>query len=1238
MNRRPLDVLELPLGGTHLIEASAGTGKTYTLTSLFLRLLTETSLGIDNILAVTFTNAATAELAARVGARVAEAADALRAGQAKGGDSVVARLLERSDRALLLARLERALLDIDRVAIFTIHGFAARVLALYAFDTGLLEPRELSGDDRARSFDVVTDFWSRHVATLPVQAFAEVSKGGALFEQLVQLAKVTGGSQSLPSPAEVRSVRREVLRLSAELSEVRARLREVVRGQEDQILAALSNIPHLKQTNYRLDQIEKKVPPLLRQLALDVPLPDAEYISKAELRSKLANKAAGILHGAEHPVFELAERFTALRSEFLGLAEELRVELLHRFGSEVTSLLAREHTLLRTRSFDSLLGELLALLRRPEIGTRIAASIRRSFGVVLIDEFQDTDGVQFEIFRRLFGKGSPPGCDERLFLIGDPKQSIYAFRGADIAAYLRVASDDVPTHTLSTSYRSSPRVVRAQNLLFGGPPAPFFVEGIHYDPVLPAPGRTDELTDAAGAPLPGLELLRIPEELSAVDAAAHAVARILSSGARIGERPLWPSDIAVLTRTNAEAEEIQARLSRMGIAAVMHGDRSVFESEDAIELRRVLAGLLEPGSRAKLRAALATRLVGVTAADLASFPAEPEQLERWTERLLAVGALWRTRGITIALEELRSLTNFYARTLVEADGQRRVTNFRHLLELLHEAETREHLGRVGLFRWLESAMGSPTGHDMAVEARQVRLESDARAAVVTTMHKSKGLEYGVVVLPQVGTKNLGRGQVRFPFRFHDAGGRERIALGDDPGAPEAEDNHRVEEAEEALRLAYVGLTRARHQLVALVTPGAGSALEYFACERRPPELARAALVSAKPTRRADEVDDALESIARASEGAIEYVALTPGARAASMPSLDEPLELSEPEPLVLHSGFVRTSSFSAMTRRSEGARAEPLSRHDREGRDVDAVDAPGDRAPAQPFAFDELAREAASFDACSNETERSVLADFPRGAQAGDVLHAVFEHVPFEPELALARRNVIEAELSRARVDLAHAEAVALAVERTLVVPLSARRGGKIRLSEVASVDRKAELEFSMPVAPRAPAEGGARLSPEGVAAVLTRFARDTGPITPRYVAEVKALEFAAFSGFLRGFIDLVVFAAGALHVLDYKSNYLGEHVLDYGKGAMQLAMEHHHYLLQGLLYAVAVHRHGRRVIVDYQYHTHFGGIHYLFLRGIRDLSAPRAASEETGVYSFFPEAELIEQLSLTLDGKGAST
>lgn len=1217
MMRGPLHVLELPTSGAHLIEASAGTGKTYTITSIFLRLLSETKLDIENILAVTFTNAATAELAQRVGARVAEAVNALRSGSAKPGDSVVERLLARADRREVLARLERALLDIDRASIFTIHGFAARILALYAFDTGLFEPRELSADERSRSFDVVTDFWSRHVATLPLEVFSLVE--GKLFEQLTRIAKLAGTSLEVElSPRAVRASGSDIPALLARIGPERRALREAAIGQERAITSALLAIPYLSGVSYKRDKIPEQVSMLLTAIVSEGTLPDATYLSKATLRSSLNKPAGGVLRGAEHPAFAAAERYTEVRDELALASEALRSELLHRFATEIGTRLEREHELLRTRSFDSLLGELGTLLRRPDIGEQIAGAIRRSFEVVLIDEFQDTDAVQFEVFRRLFGDGGPAGREQRLYLIGDPKQSIYAFRGADVAAYLRVAgSEDVATHTLSTSYRASPYVVRAQNLLFSGPPAPFAVEGIRYEDVLPAPGRENDLTDADRTPLPGLEILSVPGEMSVEEAACRAVVRALSSGAIVAGRKLTAGDIAVLTRTNHQAQIIQARLGRLGIPAVMHGDRSVFEAEDAVELRRVLVGLLEPGNRALLRAALATRLLGVDAGEIASFAETPERLERWTKRLLFVGGLWRTRGITVALEELRSSTDFYARVLAEFDGQRRVTNYRHLLELLHEAETREHLGRVGLLRWLESAIESPTGHEMAAEARQLRLESDSQSVVLTTMHKSKGLEYGVVILPQVGTQSLMSRDYGFPFRFHDGSGAERLAVAPDPDESAAAAVRKTEEIQEALRVAYVGLTRARHQIVSLLSPGRSSALEYFVCEKREAVDALAALSRKK--RSAEEVEEAVRELAKQSEGAIRFDALDHRQLAPVLPASPSRVELALPSTPPLAPSFVRTSSFSAMTRRIGADRSGGLSRQDREGRDVDGVDIERDVTLAP------------SAEALAG-AEPSVLADFPRGARAGDVLHKIFERAPFEPDRSTERRRVVEEELARAGIEAARADGVLSAVERTLAVPLG-HPGEKFLLGAVEREHRQSEIEFNMPIAPR-----GERLSPKRIAAVLARHASASGAIGPEYVSSVRQLEFSAFSGFLRGFIDLVVFAGGALHVLDYKSNYLGNATWDYGFRAMQAAMDHHHYLLQGLLYAVAVHRHGRRVIARYDYATHFGGIHYLFLRGIRDRGSELPDASEPGVYSFVPPRELIEELSLVLSGESDAT
>lgn len=1225
--RAPLDVMQVPLWGIHLIEASAGTGKTFTITSLVLRFLVEEERPIESILAVTFTNAATAELKERVAARIAVALSVLRDEIPAGTDVVCQALRQRPDRSKAVRLLERAEADVDRAGIFTIHGFAAKMLADHSLSSGARVDAELVGDQRALVLDLVTDFWSNQVATLPSTLFRQVG-GTAFFRSLLKVGLVKAGALDVPMVEVQSGLDLPTEQAALERSFAFARTAFFEQGQE--LLELLVHSPALDRNKMRPPSLHAD----FEDHALYFGRGDPFVGHPASLRFTQKKVQSSVKKGKsapQHPLLtilgELREQYERVELAAAQFADSLRFRLC----DHIDSNLRQEHERERSQSFDGLLADLRTALCSGGMESELGRQIRAAYPVALIDEFQDTDPVQYEIFGQIY-RNSSDRSPSALFLIGDPKQSIYAFRGADIFTYLRAGHDARSgVWTLTTSYRASPRLVAAQNALFQDSRQPFGMEGIVYEPVTPRPGAEDVLCDTAGRALPGLHVAVCEQkEPDFLWLTAQEIARFLSGGHRLSGRVVLPSDLAVLTRTNQQAQQIQTRLRELDIPAVMHGDRSVFEAPEAIELRRILRALSEPGNRTLSRTALATRMIGLHSDELASIEDSHEELERWMGRLARWGALFKTRGIAPAIEKLSLDVDLVARTLAQRDGERRMTNFRHLFELLHEAETVQHLGVAGLLRWFEGAIADPSGHAMAAEARQLRLESDADAVTLTTAHKSKGLEYNIVFLPMLGAGDLPFVDEAYRY-FDEAKGQCRLEVRGRSTRGESSTIHDLEVAQESLRLGYVALTRARHHIFALLGLGKRfSSLGYFLGEREAPgggglEQSLGYLKSVSPeTRKA-----ALGRVCAASQGACAWsvVSPDPGPRYHD----NEPLlRLEPPPPAPLLTERERTSSFSAMTRHNLVSRAA------RDGRDVDeGIDdagvLPGDgsvRVPSQ---------------------ERSSLADFPRGARPGDALHAMFEHCPFG-ETEERKREIAERQLQLRGFASPHIEAGARCLLDVLGTPLrSFRAGSPIVLGRLEPRSCVPEMEFSLPVGlPRvkrisgepnrlssarlAQALGARRRAPHEAHAPLVQL-RDEGEessqaspkeaghcLSPRYLDAVARLDFEAWSGFLRGFIDLVYEHEGRIYALDYKSNHLGDNYNDYHEGALLRSMEEHHYLLQALIYCVALHRYARARIPDYRYEDHFGGMHYLFLRGI-------SPSRSTGIYWMRPSERQVVAL-----------
>ncbi len=1261
----------LPTGVT-MLEASAGTGKTYGIGSLVLRLVVEEGLGVDEILVVTFTEAATAELRDRVRRRLRDAlrlaegaltAGALPpAGRGAVRDEVaralVQRALARGAAGDAVASLREALARFDDAPISTIHGFCRRVLRERAFECGGELDAELLTDDAALLEEVARDFWTRETARRPAALVAAlVTRARLGLEPLRALARRAvrhPESACVPALDALDDASFETLLAERERLAVELAGRWDPEGEASELCALVDEAREAKALNgnkWRAGAVEARARAVAAWAAAHPagdPLPDELRPFGAAALREACNK------GREAPTHRLCALIDALcdadaRLAGAALTEALRLQ--HDAAAYARRELAARKRARRAHGFDDLLRLVRDALRRDAEapGTPLAAALRASYRAALVDEFQDTDDVQWEVFRRAF---AAPG--HRLVLVGDPKQSIYAFRGADVESYLAARGAASTRWALDANRRADGALVDALHALWGAHPSPFAEPAIAWRRV--RAHHAGSRLRGAGAPLRVRMLRRegalAPARVGASGAAppipkerlagrlpalvAADVVRFLAGGATVVERvagreharPVRPADVAVLVRTHRQAREVQAALRRVGVPAVIHGAESVFASREARELAAVLAAVLEPASPSLARATLATDLLGLPAAAelgaavndsaplgpgdlLAALDADDARWDAWAERLRAWRAAWRGEGGADAgagaMRLVRALCDdlaLPARLLALADGERRLTNLLHLGELLHAAATDRALAPGAALAWLrEQVANADAGRDDA--ARQLRLESDDEAAQVVTVHSSKGLEYGAVWCPYLWD---GAGAQPHDLLF------PHVAV---PGAPtpraidlragaRSPSAARVEEERfaESLRLAYVAMTRARHQVTlwwGAASGFDGSPLAWLlhGGDAAPDAPAPRQALLQLGLRTLD--DDALRARADA------LAAAAPGLVAVEDEDADAPAARWTPPdaprpPLAarawtrahaLDDGW-RVGSFTALTR---GAHAH------RDGADD------GDDAPE---ALDD-ARGAAP-----EEDGDVPLAAFPASAQAGLFFHEVLErHDPGAPD-ALA--PLVDDRLRAYGFDAARWGApVTRTLHATLDAPLVTIDSGALRLRDVPPADRLTELRFELPAC----GEAGAV-----TAAALARAFRDhpggalDADALARYADRVAALGFRPLRGFVAGAIDLVVRRGGRWWLLDYKSNRLGARRADYAPDRLAREMADAHYLLQYHLYLVALHRWLASRIPGYDWERDVGGACYLFLRG---------AGEGTGVFVDRPPRARIEALDRVL-------
>jgi exodeoxyribonuclease V beta subunit len=1123
----PFDICgALPIGTT-VLEASAGTGKTYTIAALTARAIAEGAAELHQILLVTFGRMATNELRLRVREHLVAIESYLAEAIAQGGRSrpvsEIEALLSTGDLEELERRRRRladALAEFDAATIATTHEFCQQMLD----GLGVLGDRE----PYATVVEHLSDLTREVTTDLYLQRYAANGTPPMTYDEALEVA------------------------------------------------------------NHAVEAVHARLVP--GGLGPDDPTGSWERVAFA----------------------------TAVRQE---------VERRKRAAKLFT--------------YDDMLTRLRDALANPDHGPAAVERLRHRYRIVMVDEFQDTDPIQWEILRRAFHG------HRTLILIGDPKQAIYAFRGADVFSYLDAIEQADAVRTLALNRRSDQALVDALNVLLGD--AALGDKRIAVRPVAaqhqrrrlaPPEGRHDIAApirlrimphDADAEKVPSVATIRpqIADDLVA------DITALLASGTQLVDRncprPLLPSDIAILVRKNERGEAIRDCLVSAGVPAVMYGASSVFASPMAQDWLTLLLALEQTRQQAVRQAAL-TSFFGWTFADLAA--ASEESLIELTQQVRWWSKVLESRGVAALLETATTTERIPERLLSLRGGERMLTDLRHLGQSLHAAMTSAQLGVGALVEWLRARISEV--HHSGLPELTRRLETDAKAVTILTVHRSKGLEFPIVYLPEAWDRHANSSDEGRILRLHestaarngecvlDVGGRYG------PGRPERFSRYRDEESGEDLRLLYVALTRAECQVVAWWAPSfntPASALHRLA-SREPgaPATPKAFYpLNGNPfTGRMLEPGFSVEEMA--PRLVAEWRPRTEAQPVLSVRSFNRELDLTW-----------RRTSYSALTAAAHAAEAsvpgvgsEPeLKREDDESVPI----------PSSPIVA-ELEFPPPSQNGLA---EPSPMHHLPSGAEFGTAVHAVFERVdPTEPDLPAALRQVCAVTLAQgpsSTMTAADLASALLPVFRTPLGPLA----DELRLSDISASDRLAELGFEYPLA------GGdtttADLTLERVGPLLRRHLPWSDPLAayPDLLAD-PAPATQMLRGYLTGSIDAVLRIRREGRpprylVVDYKTNWLGGFdgevltVGDYAPIRMARAMMTAHYPLQALLYAVAVHRMLRWRQPAYDPAVHLGGVLYLFVRGMAGPDTPRVDGLPCGVFGWQPPPSLVVELSALLDG-----
>jgi len=1205
----PFDLLNAPLEGINLIEASAGTGKTYNIEGLYVRLILEMQLRVDQILVLTFTNAATEELKDRIRNKLVRAKEAF--GQGTSTDPFIAALTNKfPDAQAAELRLHDSLIDFDQAAIYTIHGFCQRVLHENAFETQNLFDTELVTDQSHLMQEVVDDFWRKtfYQAPLELISFALNRKNGPdYFSQLLGRLK-TPYIKIVPTLAEPALGALPFYRssLGAAKNAWLAARQAVARALTDPALNAniygspkpAKNHPELSQREMQVRTLIEAMDNLADPMSIGFPLfKNFERFTT----TKLAKSTKKNHIPPEHDFFDLCDDLFKLEAQLNAELETYLVFLKTQFVAFALPELHKKKIEQNIKYFDDLLITLVEALQSKN-GKVLVNAIRQKYNAALVDEFQDTDNTQYQILTRLFSHQT-----SLLFMIGDPKQAIYSFRGADIFSYMQAARSAAAKFTLTENWRSQPNLITAVNTIFGNNKAPFVFGEIPFAAGQPARQPANQ-NQSSNPPLTlwyleaerfaaGKKLINKGDAIQHIaDAVGAEIARLTSESA-----PVAPGEIAVLVRTNDQAQLIKNILSSRNVPSVLYSTGNIFDTREAYEVQKVLKAIADPADIAHLKAALTTDIMGLLAEDLIFDDLESPRLDIRLVRFREYHRVWdrydfiRMFRFFLAREQVRG------RLLGLPDGERRLTNVLHLTEVLHRRSMDKNAGITDLLKWLAEQRDPRTPR---LEEYQLRLESDEKAVKIVTIHKSKGLEYPIVFCPFGWEKSLIRNE---EFTFHDIDDDRRLTI--DLGSSARYEHAALAQNEilsENLRLLYVALTRAKERCYLVwgrINTAETSALAYllhcdinFQSGIPAEDFTQHTKEQFTAKTDAEFVDD-LRRLASRSQNSIrvEPLPLPTGLD----PGIEPQTEIKIPCFSRKFNGKIdyswKISSYSSLV--SAG-----LPDVDLPDRDVARNAFEPDKNAPSPEPGPERSRDDSS------------IFTFPKGARAGIFFHDILEHYDFATTNPEELPQLVAKKLQQHGFDQTWQETVCRTLTNVVSIALHPDLA-TLKLSSIRMTQRVNEMEFYFPIN---------QLSPRNLSKIF-RLGSQTEELND-FSGNLEKLEFRPLRGFMKGYIDLVFQHEGRFYLVDWKSNYLGPTFDDYDQIHLSQTMQIDLYTLQYHLYTLALHQYLRCQKSGYRYEDNFGGIFYVFIRGVDNTRSPGS-----GIFYDLPDPEIIHRLGRTL-------
>lgn len=1174
----PEEQLKHPAHSLYLIEASAGTGKTYTIANLYLRHILE-GKQVKQILVVTFTNTATDELRGRIRAKLYDVLQRLEKDQACD-DEFTAMLLEQCDKQAAKDQLELAVRSMDEASIFTIHGFCQLALKEFAFLSGQSFNLALSTDEDELLLPIAKDWWRRNIYQadpISYQVATQAWKNG--INDFYRQIKTFLSREIRIIPERTKEINLAALTtdLATEYRQTRNTLWDLLNNNKSLLKAKGNSYYHKENLTSAFAAIDEWIVDAEKS----VPPEALEALTLSYLKSKKAKNKHPL---PEHDFFTQCETYWTL---YLQLCQQRLTTLIHDaigYIREQSALLKLEK---QTLSFDDLLIQFNQALSSPS-SKPLRDALRHRYPIALIDEFQDTDPIQYNIFKQLY-IGQP---QQTLYMIGDPKQAIYSFRGGDIYTYLQARQDVIQHHgtiyTLDTNWRSTPAMLRAANTLFSKSEKPFIYKSIEFQAVKTPESKTDHkiLTingeavsplnfwlSSNGEPLKSGKIKPLGKSAARQEidtAVIQKIVELIKLGkkkqALLGDKPLQAKDIAVLVPSHSDATRLRQQLAAKGVSSVTAGKQTVFESNEAQALSLLLQTVLKPDDRTLLRQTLASHLLAYSYQEIYHYCNDDQQWMQWVDSFRNLHEQWLQAGFMSMFFSLLEKLHIAETVAKQDDTDRIMTNLLQLAELLQQA-SKEHVGIDALITWFEQKRENPRG-----ESAELRLESDDELVKLVTLHASKGLEYGVVFLPYLWDLHLVNENER-PIIYHD----EKRNLIVDTGSSDIKAHHLLADRErlaEDARLVYVALTRAvaccyiawgnigRHH----ESCANNSALGYLLHGAQPAETLKSQKVSSLGHATNEEIYADLQTLVDASNNVIS-VSYINQVENNDFSGEMHPKSLSTP-PLTF-----KTKSFN-----------RSIENHWRIS------------------SFSALSRNIHHSSPYSETNQHDDILNFPAGKRTGLFLHSLFEQLDFQADIDAQVENLNQYLMPRyGLAPEEHHQTILKWTKEIIQTPLGSTN---LTLADIPKNKRLNELEFHFSTSK----------NNTSIQQLNRRLAQQNKQV-------LQPLNSSDFHGLVHGFIDLVFEHKGKFYLADYKSNYLGDTLAGYDQAGMQKEINKRRYDLQYMLYSIALHRFLGNRKSDYTYEKHFGGVYYLFFRGMR-------IEDKTGVFFTRPTERFLEEVS----------